>query len=68
MAHILYFRGEGKSLMRGITEYVILIDYESLTPEEIARHTASGFELHSDIEIDADLGNLPNDRILVAKF
>ncbi|MFH1485752.1 MAG: hypothetical protein ABIH46_06755 [Chloroflexota bacterium] len=65
MAHLLYFRGEGKSLMRGVTEYVMLIDAASLKPGEIKGHTAPRFELHKDIEVDADITDLPCKRILI---
>lgn len=68
MAHILYFRGEGKAFLGGYTEYIVLVDAEQLEPEEIDGHTAPGFELHSDTEILEDIGHLPCGRILVAKF
>jgi len=65
MPLILYFRGEGKVAMAGVKEYIVLIDADEISDEETAHRTAPGFELHSTIEIDEDISELPCDETLI---
>ena len=65
MAHLLYFRGEGTKLLEGVKEYIVLVDAEKLAKGQIKGHTAPGFELHSDIQIDADISCLPCEEPLI---
>lgn len=64
MAFILHFRGEGHMLMRGVKEYITLVDADALDAEEVNSYRAIGFELQSKIEIDADISELPCDEAL----
>ena len=67
MAHLLYFRGEGTKLLEGVEEYIVLVDAEELAEGEIKGHTAPGFELHSDIQIDEDISCLPCEETLIRR-
>ena len=66
MAYLLYFRGEGQGLMQGITEYIVIVEDETLPPVLIEEETAPGFALHSSIEIVDDVSALPCGMALVA--
>jgi hypothetical protein len=67
MAHIFYYRGQGEKLMAGITEYIVIIDTDKVTKQDITGNQAPGFELHSDIEVDEDIHFLPCEEILTPK-
>ncbi len=67
MAKLLYFRGEGKGFMSGVSEYIVLQD----SPCPSDDHAAHGFKLYKSYEVDIEDGDwpceLPTDEILVKK-
>ena len=60
----LWRPGEGRGMMQGVTEYIIILEEEP-NDEEKADHVAPGFTLENEVHIFDDLpGWFPIDRIL----
>lgn len=68
MGYLLYYRGEGKALMAGVKEYVVLLDLDDLTVEDQKDNCAPGFELHSVLSIDEDMTELPTEMPLSRSY
>jgi hypothetical protein len=69
MARLLYFRGEGKGFMSGVTEYVVL---KSNSKESVENYQAPGFKLFKaySVEINGDVEwpcELPIDETLAPR-
>ena len=67
-AHILHFSGTGYGVFAGVSEYIVLVNAEEVTPEDIKGHCAPGFEFEIDIEIEGDIASLPCERPLANRI
>ena len=62
---VLHFIGEGSGFMRGITEYVVVLDNPDEDYDVTEEECAPGFELKSETEIDDLPSSFPFNTTLI---